>query len=99
MALNKLRGELKTIGVTQYEVADFLGMTASNFNRKLAERVPFTRDEMFAIRNKWFPETSLEYLFHSDGDVPTDEELAEASESACEDRWNSDRRADGALNR
>lgn len=73
MALNKLRGELKAIGVTQGEAAAFLNMTASNFNRKLAEAVPFTRDEMFAIRDEYFPESSIDYLFASDGDVPTEE--------------------------
>lgn len=71
MALNKLRGVMVAEGVKQYEVADFLGMTASNFNRKLAETVPFTRDEMFAIRDKFFPERSLDYLFQSDGDGAT----------------------------
>ena len=82
MALNKLRGELKSIGVTQNEAAELLGMTASNFNRKLAEAVPFTRDEMFTIRDEYFPETSIDYLFQSDGDEmrrakPGDGEIAE----------------------
>ncbi len=85
MALNKLRGELKSICVTQHEVADFLGMTASNFNRKLAEAVPFTRDEMFAIRDHYFPETSIDYLFQSDGDTPTKSESLHAQAEAIGD--------------
>ncbi len=74
MGLNKLRGELVTFGIKQREVADFLGMTANNFNRKLSEAVPFTRDEMYAIRDEFFPERSIDYLFQSDGDKPTYEE-------------------------
>lgn len=78
MSLNRLRGELKAIGVTQTEVADFLGMTTSNFNRKLAEAVPFTREEMFAIRDKFFPGVSLDHLFQSDGDVPSERDRLHA---------------------
>lgn len=85
MALNKLRGELKAVGVTQNEAAELLGMTASNFNRKLAEAVPFTRDEMFALRDRYFPETSLDYLFQSDGDKPTKSESLHAQIQAMGD--------------
>lgn len=70
MSFQILRGELKSIGVKQVEVADLLGMTNSNFNRKLAEAVPFTRDEMFAIRDRYFPGVTIDYLFQSDGDKP-----------------------------
>lgn len=71
MSFQILRGELKSIGVKQVEVADLLGMTNSNFNRKLAEAVPFTRDEMFAIRDRYFPGVTIDYLFQSDGDKPS----------------------------
>lgn len=74
MALNKLRGELASSGVKQVEVAEFLGMSASNFNRKIAESVSFTRDEMYAVRDRFFPELTIDYLFQSDGDKPTYEE-------------------------
>lgn len=79
MALSRLRGELKAIGVTQAEAGSFLdGMTASNFNRKLAESVPFTRDEMFRLRDKYFPDRSIDYLFESDGNVPSKSESLHA---------------------
>lgn len=85
MALNNLRGQLVSCGVKQYEVAEFLGMTASNFNRKLAETVPFTRDEMFAIKERYFPEQTVDYLFQSDGDKPTPaEQLAAYAEMVHE---------------
>lgn len=75
MALNKLRGKLVAFGIKQHEVAKFLGMTTSNFNRKLAEAVPFTCDEMFAIRGRYFPEKSIDCLFQSDGNKPTKAEI------------------------
>lgn len=90
MALNKLRGELKAIGVTQEEVAELLEMSANNFNRKLAETVPITRTEMCAIRDKWFPETSLDYLFASDGDIPSEAERAKSRVQAIADNIAND---------
>ncbi len=85
MALNNLRGEMVKEGIKQYEVADFLGMTASNFNRKLAESVPFTRDEMFAIRDRYFPGVTVDHLFQSDGDKPTKSESLHAQAEAIGD--------------
>ena len=87
MALSRLRGELKAIGVTQAEAGSFLdGMTASNFNRKLAESVPFTRDEMFRLRDKYFPDRSIDYLFESDGNVPSKAESLHAQVDAMGDQ-------------
>ena len=74
MALNNLRAELVRIGVKQYEVASFLGMTPSNFNKKLSEDVPFTVDEIRSIRNEYLPKVSIDKLCESDGDVPTERE-------------------------
>lgn len=78
MALNNLKSELVKKGIKQYEAAEFLGMSANNFNRKLSEAVPFTRDEMFAIRSEYFPTRTLDYLFQSDGDTPTFQERLDA---------------------
>ena len=97
MALNKLRGELKSIGVTQNEAAKLLGMTASNFNRKLAETVPFNRDEMFTIRDEYFPETSIDYLFQSDGDKPTKAESLRAQVEAMGDEMRRAKPGDGEI--
>lgn len=85
MSFQILRGELKGIGVKQAEVANFLGMTNSNFNRKLAESVPFTRDEMFAIRDRYFPGVTVDHLFQSDGDKPTKAESLHAQVDAMGD--------------
>lgn len=70
LALNNLKGELVKAGVKQYEVAEFLEMSNGNFNKKLAESVPFMSDEMYALRDKFLPNLSIDYLFTSDGDKP-----------------------------
>jgi len=92
-----LRGELKSIGVKQVEVADLLGMTNSNFNRKLAESVPFTRDEMFAIRDKYFPGVTVDHLFQSDGDKPTKAESLHAQVEAMGDEMRRAKPGDGEI--
>lgn len=84
MSLNNLRGELVKNKLKQADVAAFLGMTASNFNRKLAESVPFTVDEIKAVRARFFPNVDLGYLCESDGDVPTEREKELASLDALE---------------
>lgn len=75
MSLQNLKSELVRNGVKQYEVADFLDMTNSNFAKKLSESIPITREEMYAIRDKYFPNESIDYLFQSDGDKPTKAEM------------------------
>ena len=74
MALNNLRAELVKCSVKQKDAADYLGMTASNFNKKLSEAVPFTVDEIKMLRSRYFPHADLNYLLESDGDVPTERE-------------------------
>lgn len=97
MSFQILRGELKSIGVKQVEVADLLGMTNSNFNRKLAEAVPFTRDEMFAIRDRYFPGVTIDYLFQSDGDKPTKAESLHAQVDAMGDEMRRAKPGDGEI--
>lgn len=97
MSFQILRGELKSIGVKQVEVADLLGMTNSNFNRKLAEAVPFTRDEMFAIRDEYFPGVTVDYLFQSDGDKPTKAESLHAQVEAMGDEMRRAKPGDGEI--
>lgn len=97
MSFQILRGELKSIGVKQVEVADLLGMTNSNFNRKLAEAVPFTRDEMFAIRDRYFPGVTIDYLFQSDGDKPTRAESLHAQVEAMGDEMRRAKPGDGEI--
>ena len=97
MSFQILRGELKGIGVKQAEVADFLGMTNSNFNRKLAEAIPFTRDEMFSLRDEYFPGVSIDYLFQSDGNKPTKAESLHAQVDAMGDEMRRAKPGDGEI--
>ncbi len=78
VAFQNLKSEFVRHGIKQYEVADFLGMTNSNFNKKLSETIPTTRDEMFAIQKEFLPEFSIDYLFESDGNVPAERERLHA---------------------
>lgn len=80
MAFNNLKAEIVKKGLRQYEIAEFLGMTNSNFNRKLSESIPITREEMYKIRDGYFPDRTIDYLFASDGDVPANDDPNEEIE-------------------
>jgi hypothetical protein len=54
--------ELRREGVTQEQVAEHLDMTLSNLNYKLNGTVPFTVAEVVAIRDKFAPDATLDYL-------------------------------------
>lgn len=78
MAYRNLKAEFVKYGIVQRQVAQFLGMSLNNFSLKLAEKVPFTVNEIKRIRNEFFPDATLDYLLESDGDVPTDKEQMHA---------------------
>lgn len=78
MAFQNLKGELTRANVKQREVAEFLEMSTNNFNRKVAEAVPITREEMYLIRDNFLPDRTIDYLFESDGNVPSKEESLHA---------------------
>lgn len=99
MAFQNLKGELTRAGVTQRKVADFLGMSTNNFNRKVAEEVAITREEMYSIRDEFLPDRSIDYLFESDGNVPSKAESLHAQaevayEAALEAEEISDEEAE-----
>ena len=85
MSLNNLKSELVRKGIKQKDAAAYMGMTASNFNKKLSEAVPFTVDEIKMLRSRYFPHADLNYLLESDGDVPTEREKDKAQLDAIED--------------
>lgn len=72
--LSNLHEEKLKRGVSIEAMAQTIGTSSENVFRKIAELVPFTRDEMFALRDECFPGTSLDYLFVSDGNVPSERE-------------------------
>ena len=85
VSLNNLKGELVRKGVKQKDAAKYLDMTASNFNKKLSETIPFTIDEIKKLRDRYFPHADLNHLLESDGDVPTEREKDKAQLDAIED--------------
>lgn len=54
--------EMKRAKVTQLEVAKALGITNRGLNKKILHG-NFKSDEMFCIRNTFFPDKDLETLF------------------------------------
>lgn len=93
MSYQNLKAEMTRLHLTQDQIAEFLGMSRNNFNLKVNERVPFTVDEIKAIRDRFFPENNLDYLFASDGCKPSKEvraiarvdAVADAMMDGCED--------------
>lgn len=85
MTLTVLCKRMAADDVEPSAVADFLDISDRGFDRKLAEALPFMRDEMFALRDRFFPDESIDRLFQSDGDVPTHLEKMNARIDVMED--------------
>lgn len=85
MAFCNLKAEMARVKVSQADVAEFLGMSTSNFNLKVNERIPITVQEAEEIKNRFFPGMTLDYLFASDGDLPSEKEERLANLDAIED--------------
>lgn len=78
MGLCNMKAELRRFGITQAEVADYLGMSANNFNLKINERIPMTIEEARTINSHFLPTVKLDYLLQSDGDIPAFQERLDA---------------------
>ena len=85
MAFCNLKAEMARVRVSQADIADFLGMSASNFNLKVNERIPTTIQEAEQIKRQFFPGMTIDYLFASDGNLPTEHESRLANLDAIED--------------
>jgi len=59
-------------GITQTEIAEFLGMSFNNFNLKMNGKVGLSLSEVIAIKDAFFPDETIDYLFTN-----TDERLSE----------------------
>lgn len=78
MALANMKAEFTRSGITQKEVADFLGMSTNNFNLKINEKIPMTLDEFRDICTEFLPTVEVEYLLQTDADVPNKAESLHA---------------------
>ena len=58
-----LQKEMKEQHISNRDIARAIGKDERSISKKLSGRTDFTRIEMFAIRDTFFPEMTLEYLF------------------------------------
>lgn len=63
MSYRNLKAEMRREGITQSDIAGFLEMSTNNFGMKVNGRVPFTVNEAWMIRDRFFPMATLDYLF------------------------------------
>lgn len=60
-----LAGEIAKRGIKKKAIASHIGICNRSLNNKLSGRVPFTWDEVKAIRSQFFPDMLPEDLFQS----------------------------------
>ena len=65
MLLN-LKTEMNRKRLSSNGIAKGIGISKEAMSHKVTERTQFTRDEMYAIHDGYFPETDMKYLFASD---------------------------------
>lgn len=61
--LKNLQKEMKEQHISNRDIARAIGKDERSISNKLSGRTDFTRIEMFTIRDTFFPEMTLEYLF------------------------------------
>ena len=61
--LRNLLAEMKRIGINNKDLAETIGKDEKTISNKISCRTEFTRREMVAIKKKYFPECTLDYLF------------------------------------
>lgn len=66
--LKNLIAEMARKGILYKDLAEILGRDEKSISNKISCKTEFTRKEMVQIRNKLFPECSLDYLFEQTED-------------------------------
>ncbi len=61
-----LNGKLTEKGILRRDIAQSIGVSSRAFRNKMTGISPFTWDEVTLIRQKYFPDCSLEQLFTTD---------------------------------
>lgn len=61
-----LEAEIARKGLSKKDIAETLGVRIATVYDKLKGKYPFTLDEALKMKNKYFPEFTLEYLFYSE---------------------------------
>lgn len=65
MLLN-LKIEIARRKLSCRRIAKSIGISKEAMSRKVTEKSQFTRCEMYAIHDSFFPDTDMKYLFASD---------------------------------
>lgn len=76
--LRNLLAEMARKDIKQIDMATALGVNEKTLRNKLNEVTAFTFPETQLIRNTYFPELKLEYLFAQDKDASAEPEEKEA---------------------
>lgn len=63
---SNLEAEMARKGLLKKDIAETLGVRTATVYDKLKGKHPFTLDEVLKIKNKYFPEFTLEYLFYTE---------------------------------
>ena len=58
-----LNGKITERGILRRDIAKSIGISSRAFRNKMTGVAPFTWDEVTLIRQKYFPDCSLEQLF------------------------------------
>ena len=58
-----LKFEIMRSGITQKEIAEFLGIHENSIGNKISGESSFSIEEAFKIREKFFSNFDLQYLF------------------------------------
>lgn len=67
--LMNLRGEMARQGIKGKDLADLLDVRLPTIYDKMNGKYGFTFDEALKIKNHFFPESNLEYLFRNDKQI------------------------------
>ena len=63
-----LRAEMSRIGIKQADIAELLGIREVTVSKKMNGKSTFDIDEAFLIKETFFSNLSLDYLFSDDTD-------------------------------
>ena len=69
--LKNLHAEIARSGVTIESMSIELGITTRTLKNKLNGVTEFQRDEMYQVRDIFFPNLGVEYLFYVEPKTPT----------------------------
>ncbi len=68
MLLN-LKTEINRRKLSCRKIAKGIGISKEAMSHKVTEKSQFTRNEMYAIHERYFPDTDMRYLFASEKEV------------------------------